>query len=137
MIAWPSELPTMYAAERAGRWGGRASDKAGVRDAEDIDPERIWALYTHNRPGTPGEKAAAAAALRRMGIDPEARNPSRPEPRPEPPRQKPQPAAGPKRFRVTLRYEWKGRTLYWGPEEIEARDEIDAEAKLRKRAQES
>jgi predicted metal-binding transcription factor (methanogenesis marker protein 9) len=34
-----------------------------------IDPEKIYALW--ERPGTPGEKAAAASALKRIGIDPE------------------------------------------------------------------
>jgi len=37
------------------------------RDA--IDPEKVRALY--ERAGTPGEKAAARAALLRMGVDPD------------------------------------------------------------------
>jgi hypothetical protein len=63
-----------------GRWGGRGSERAGARDMaldqviEDAtSPEekiaRVRALY--ERPGTPGEKAAAAEALRRLGADPD------------------------------------------------------------------
>lgn len=60
----------------SGRWGGRRSTKAGTRDlamdTQDASPgtiAKVRALY--DRPGTPGEKAAAASALRRMGIEPE------------------------------------------------------------------
>jgi hypothetical protein len=121
---------------KSGRHGGRPSPHAGIRDmpfdwakpddgiGEDIDPEKVWALY--NRPGTPGEKSAAKEALKRMGAWQEPA-----ESRTEPKRDKP---TGPKRFRVTLRYEVNGKVLYFGPHEVEADDSIEAESKVRKMA---
>ena len=40
-----------------------------IAKKDAIDPAKVRALY--ERAGTPGEKAAALAALKRMGFDPE------------------------------------------------------------------
>jgi hypothetical protein len=127
-----------------GRHNGRASDKAGVRDldpfdAEDASPEtiqRVWNLWA--RPGTEGEKAAAAAAMRRLGVDPEqySRTNARPASSQEPPQrqQTPPHQTGPKRYDVTLQYVWNGKTMQTPTMSVEAGDEIEAEAKARQEA---
>lgn len=105
----------------------------------DGPEERIkgaWALY--NRPGTPGEKEAAAAALRRMGVDPTTigTQTSSSQPRPAPSR----PQAQKKKYEVILSYEWITRTgknkgkvnTATTPQRIVyATDEIDAERIVR------
>jgi hypothetical protein len=119
-----------------GRHGGRASDKAGIRDfdsfdADDATPEQIAkvrALY--ERPGTEGERQAAAAALTRYGVDPDSfTKPSSSQEQPRrqqtPPRQ-----TGPKRYHVVLQYTWNGKELH-DSADVEATDEIDAERKVR------
>ena len=108
-----------------GRWGGRSSQYLGINpfsgrigfDATSEQIAKVRALY--ERPGTPGEKQAAAAALRRFGVDPETN-----------PRFTIQ-SSGPKIFRVNVGYHKNGSYHYeeW---EVEASDELDAEAKARK-----
>jgi hypothetical protein len=103
-----------------GRWGGRASTKAGARDlamdaALAMDPAgggrcggraAGWHMpemddeaqdidpskvwELYRRPGTEGERLAAKEALKRMGAWTEQPEP-KPEPRPEP-KPRPQPA---------------------------------------------
>lgn len=104
------------------------------RRCDSTREERIAMVRNlYERPGTPGEKAAAYEALKRMGVDVDNLPPlKRDVPPPPPPPKTPR---GPKRFKVTLQYEWNGRTLYFGPFELEALDEIDAEMKIRKKAQ--
>jgi hypothetical protein len=102
----------------------RADAEAILRDDSPLDDKiaRVRALY--DRPGTAGEKQAAYEALRRLGVDPASipRQPEQPR-RPAP--------AGPKRFRVTLKYEVNGKVMYFGPETVEASDSVDAEGKVR------
>lgn len=89
------------------------------------------ALYL--RPGTPGEREAAAAALRRMGIDPTTlatAGPSNSQPSQRPSR------AGPRKYEVVLQYTWTNKhgvtqTQYTPKFVTEASDEIEAEAKAR------
>jgi|HubBroStandDraft_4_1064222.scaffolds.fasta_scaffold425197_2 hypothetical protein len=116
-----------------GRHNGRASDKAGTRDfdADDATPEQIAkvrALY--ERPGTEGERQAAAAGLRRYGVDPDSF--AKPSSSQEPPRrqQTPPRQTGPKRYHVVLQYTWNNKTLY-DSKDVGATDEIDAERKVR------
>jgi hypothetical protein len=116
-----------------GRHNGRGSDKAGTRDfdADDATPEQIAkvrALY--ERPGTEGERQAAAAALRRYGVDPDSF--TKPSSSQEPPRrqQTPPRRTGPKRYHVVLQYTWNGKELH-DSADVEATDEIDAESKVR------
>jgi hypothetical protein len=79
--AGPRDFESFYAADMSGRWGGRDSPYKVAKDGgpgsgikgHHTSPEtiaKVRALY--ERPGTPGEKAAAAAALRRYGVDPES-----------------------------------------------------------------
>ena len=84
----------------------------------EIDPDKVKALY--DRPGTPGEKQAALAALKRMGHTP--KEPTQPR------------STGPKKFRVTLKYTHNNKDLHFGPHETEASDGIDAEHKIRQMA---
>jgi hypothetical protein len=44
----------------------------------DASPEQIMKIRRlYERPGTPGEKQAAAEALKRLGVDPESASPTR------------------------------------------------------------
>jgi len=91
----------------------------------DADPAKVKALY--DRPGTPGEKAAAAAALRRMGYDPDNMSAFGSQPKPK--------NIGPKRYSVEVVF-----TINYGGSDVitkeyftcEAIDEIDAETQARK-----
>lgn len=117
----------------------RDSLSAISMDALVVDglAERIaGARALYNRPGTPGEKEAAAAALRRMGIDPNTLGSSAsPEPaRSAPP--KPRPTSSQRTYRVILQYVWTNKmgvtkTMETSPFVTEARDRIEAESKAR------
>jgi hypothetical protein len=94
--------------DQLGRWGGRARLAMDAQErirfsspdklADDINVESVWRLF--QRPGTEGERQAARSALIRMGQDPDSR-------------QKPKPAAGPGRWKVSLQYVYNGKTLYY------------------------
>jgi hypothetical protein len=100
----------------------------GSRDGRDNDglAERIaGAKALYERPGTPGEKAAAEAALRRMGIDPStlgARSATRPQS---------QYSSVRVRYEVILQYTLGNRTLQTPAIVTEAPDEATAERKAR------
>jgi hypothetical protein len=95
--------------------------------ARDGLAERIAgakALYL--RPGTEGERQAAAAALKRMGVDLpklEAEQAQRAEP------SQPKPAYGRvrKKYEVILQYTYRDQTMYTHPFIVEAFDDIAAE----------
>jgi hypothetical protein len=89
----------------------------------DIDPAKVKALY--DRPGTPGEKVAAAEALRRMGYDPDHMSASGSQPK-----SKAEPrSTGPKKYRVIVELASDMNVTF--EQTVEASDEIDAEAKVR------
>jgi hypothetical protein len=98
----------------------------------DATPEQIQKIMNlYNRPGTAGEKAAAEAALRRMGVDPNTFERPRSMPlNPESTRKK--------RYSVTAEFFINGYTIKgyyetWGPDEVDASDELEAEAKIREK----
>lgn len=86
--------------------------------------ERIMRLY--ERPGTPGEKAAAYAALMRMGVNPN-QNTFSFTPKPK---EFVRPPSGPKTYEVTITINGSIFRVY----SVVASDEIDAEEKARKLA---
>jgi hypothetical protein len=51
-----------------GRWGSRPAE-------DDLESRIQSAVRLYERPGTPGERDAAAEALRRMGVDPDKLDP--------------------------------------------------------------
>lgn len=96
--------------------GSRVNAYCARNDATPEQIEKVRRLY--ERPGTPGEKAAAAAALRRFGVDPTAEV------------TKSKNKSGSKWYRVTLQHEYNGETTY-STLNVEADDEIEAEMKAR------
>lgn len=122
----------------------KGEDLASIAlDALSLDgpAERIagaWALY--NRPGTPGEKQAAAEALRRMGIDPAKSAPPQQQAPPRSSSSARPSAPQKKKYEVVLSYEWtvksgknKGKvnTATTPQRVVYATDEIDAERIVR------
>lgn len=92
----------------------------GLDTIFDATPEQIQKVMNlYNRPGTPGEKAAAEAALRRMGVEPTS-SVFKPVAS----------SSAEKKFRVAVEYDLDGRNqgdIFY----VIASDEIDAEAKAR------
>lgn len=121
---------------QTGRWGGRASEKSGVRDniQEDATPEQIAKVRRlYERPGTPGEKVAAREVLKRMGVS--EREIDQPASVWSFGSSKPQaskPASRLKSYEVIFQYDLNGAHKYTGSFIIHnATDQVDAEAKAR------
>lgn len=90
----------------------------------DATPEQIQKVMNlYERPGTSGEKAAAEAALRRMGVDPHSSRSSY-----EPPKQQQRKPSGPRRYEVEV--EPVG-DIQASIHVVEANDELDAERIVR------
>ncbi len=94
----------------------------------DATPEQIQKVMNlYNRPGTPGEKAAAEAALLRMGVDPstfeQPRSQSTYTYTPKP--------TGPYEYEIRVYYKRKGeqQERTWGPMIVASSDAVGAEAK--------
>jgi hypothetical protein len=119
-----------------------------ARDNDGLAERIAGAKALYERPGTPGEKAAAEAALRRMGVDPSKFDTPRaepPKPRYEAPKSKPaEPrkssySSTRKMYEVILEYTTTNKygetkTIHTPPFTTEASDEVTAEAKAREHA---
>ncbi len=97
-------------------------DKNEEIEITEIDVAKVKALY--DRPGTSGEKAAAAAALHRMGHGHYVKSD-------HPFNATQAKRTGPKKYKVTMKHEKEGKTHYHGPFHVHADDEMHAESKVR------
>jgi hypothetical protein len=101
-----------------------------VRDNDGLAERIAGAKALYERPGTPGEKAAAEAALRRMGVDPASFTQSKTAPI----FSRANYSTVRKKYEVVLQYVHGDRTLYTDPFVTEASDEITAERLAREHA---